>query len=106
MANRKLAGFEQGESSSEEGDIHNLSREMIIEENETIISRDINRIQTPNLEPHDLNFSEYATLKEKMYECDEEKVNYQELYDNAQTELEGLRQKLYYKSEELSELKV
>jgi hypothetical protein len=67
IANRKLAGFEQGESSSEDGDIHNLSREMIIEENETIISRDINRIQTPNLEPHDLNFSEYATLREKLY---------------------------------------
>jgi hypothetical protein len=52
---------------------------MLIEENETIISRDINRIQTRNLKPHDLNFSEYATLKEKMYEPEEEKTNYQEL---------------------------
>lgn len=60
---------------------------MIIEENETIVSRDINRIQTPNLEPHDLNFSEYATLREKNYEPEEEKTNYQELYDNAHNDL-------------------
>jgi hypothetical protein len=60
---------------------------MIIEENETIVSRDINRIQTPNLEPHDLNFSEYATLREKLYEPEEEKINYQELYDNAHNDL-------------------
>ena len=46
---------------------------MIIEENETYVSRDrdINRIQTPNLEPHDLNFSEYAPLKEKEYQLEE-----------------------------------
>ncbi len=64
---------------------------MIIEENETIVSRDINRIQTPNLEPHDLNFSDYATLREKLYEPEEEKINYQELYDNAQNDLEALK---------------
>jgi hypothetical protein len=71
-----------------------MHNEMIIEENETIISRDINRIQTPNLEPHDLNFSDYATLREKLYEPEEEKINYQELYDNAQNDLEALKQKL------------
>jgi hypothetical protein len=79
---------------------------MIIEENETIISRDINRIQTPNLEPHDLNFSEYATLKEKMYETEEEKTNYQELYENIQNELEVIKVKLQNKNDEISEFKI
>lgn len=81
---------------------------MIIEENETIVSRDrdINCIQTPNLEPHDLNFSEYATLKEKLYEPEEEKVSHQELYEAAQTELDNIRRRLEKKTEEVAELKV
>ncbi len=46
-------------------------REMIIEVNETLVEKevekDLNCIQTPNLDPHDLNFSEYANLNEKQY---------------------------------------
>lgn len=77
---------------------------MIIEENETIMSRDrnINQIQTPNLEPHDLNFSEYATLKEKEYQLEEEKVSHQELYEASQTELDNIRRRLERKAEEVA----
>jgi hypothetical protein len=86
LANKKLIGFERAESSDE--DNHDG---MIMEVNETVMSRDINRIQTPNLEPHDLNFSEYVAMKEKNYEPEEEKLNYPELFENAQNVIDGIK---------------
>ena len=49
---------------------------MIIEESETVISKDMNRIHTPNLEPHDLNFSYYANLQAKNYQIEEQQHSY------------------------------
>lgn len=60
LTNHKLTGFAE-ESSDEENSQYN-ARPMIIEENETLGSADINRIQTPNLQPHDLNFTEMVTI--------------------------------------------
>ena len=60
-----------------------IEENMIIEENETLYSKDMNMIQgtnlvqTPNLEHHDLNFSEFAKFQQKLYPVDEEKPNYQ-----------------------------
>ena len=83
MANKKLQGFEQ-DSSSEEGSPG--IREMVIEENETLMERDINnmekdinRIQTPNLEPHDLNFSDMAHLNRNFLGTPSNKANSQSI---------------------------
>lgn len=50
---------------------------MIIEENDSTIEKELNGIQTPNLEHHDLNFSEYAKFQERQYTFEEEKPTYQ-----------------------------
>lgn len=100
LANKKLIGFERAESSDE--DNHDG---MIMEVNETVMSRDINRIQTPNLEPHDLNFSEYVAMKEKTYEPEEEKLNYPELFENAQNAIDGLKRDIDRKDDEIEKLK-
>lgn len=83
MSHRKYMGFEFPESS-----IQNITynREMIIEDSlESIHEQDkeTNPLQSPNLDPFDVNFSDFATAKEKIFEAENWRNRFQQIYYNT-----------------------
>jgi DNA mismatch repair ATPase MutS len=103
MSNRKYPGFDFPESS-----IQNMTynREMIIEDSiESIDEQDPNPLQTPNLGPFDMNFSDIRTVKEKMFEAEDQKNRFQQLYENAVIEFEHFKGLIRHKDGEILKLK-
>lgn len=63
---------------------------MIIEDSlESIHEQDkeVNPLQSPNLDHFDVNFSDFAVAKEKIFEAENWKNRFQQLYYNALAEL-------------------
>ena len=56
---------------------------------------EIDTLQSPGLEPHNLSFNDIAYFRDKMVELEEQRNRYQQLYERAVNDESELKQVIF-----------